>query len=586
VQCRWATLRVRCDAAAAMRGNATRYNHSPLRFSPNVNVSLNLRSELQDWLSAAIAQAAPGAVPAIGLERPKQAQHGDYATTVALQLAKPLRANPREVATRILAALKPSPLVESTEIAGAGFINIHLTPVARQAVVREIHARGALFGTSTAGHKRRVMIEFVSANPTGPLHVGHGRQAALGDALANVLAAQGWDVYREFYYNDAGEQINNLTRSVQARIRQLRDPDAPFPEAAYHGEYVRELARDYIAAHPEDPQGENAEAVRVSAVAALRREQDRDLAAFGVRFDNHYLESSLYTEGHVERTVEALVKSGQTYEQDGALWLKTTGYGDDKDRVMKKSDGAFTYFVPDVAYHVTKWARGFERVINVQGADHHSTVTRVRAGLRALAIGIPDGFPDYLLHQMVTVMRGGEEIKISKRAGSYVTVRDLIDEVGRDAVRFFFLLRKADSQLTFDIELAKAQTEENPVYYVQYAHARICSVLRQAQQAGIDRTTILQARLDPLTSAYENALLRLLADYPVVVEAAGRDLAPHAIPFYLKDLAAAFHSYYNAEHFLVKDPDLRLARLSLVAATGQVLKNGLALLGVAAPEQM
>jgi arginyl-tRNA synthetase len=586
VQCRWATLRVRCDAAAAMRGNATRYNHSPLRFSPNVNAPLNLRSELQDWLSAAIAQAAPGAVPAIGLERPKQAQHGDYATTVALQLAKPLRANPREVATRIVAALKPSPWVESTEIAGAGFINIHLTPVARQAVVREIHARGALFGTSTAGHQRRVMIEFVSANPTGPLHVGHGRQAALGDALANVLAAQGWDVYREFYYNDAGEQINNLTRSVQARIRQLRDPDAPFPEAAYHGEYVRELARDYIAAHPEDPQGENAEAVRVSAVAALRREQDRDLAAFGVRFDNHYLESSLYTEGHVERTVEALVKSGQTYEQDGALWLKTTGYGDDKDRVMKKSDGAFTYFVPDVAYHVTKWARGFERVINVQGADHHSTVTRVRAGLRALAIGIPDGFPDYLLHQMVTVMRGGEEIKISKRAGNYVTVRDLIDEVGRDAVRFFFLLRKADSQLTFDIELAKAQTEENPVYYVQYAHARICSVLRQAQQAGIDRTTILQARLDPLTSAYENALLRLLADYPVVVEAAGRDLAPHAIPFYLKDLAAAFHSYYNAEHFLVKDPDLRLARLSLVAATGQVLKNGLALLGVAAPEQM
>ncbi len=577
---------VRCGAAAAMRRNATRYNHSPFRFSPNVNAPFDLRSELQDWLSAAIAQAAPGAVPAIGLERPKQAQHGDYATTVALQLAKPLRANPREVATRIVAALKPSPWVESTEIAGAGFINIRLTPVARQAVVREIHARGALFGTSTAGHKRRVMIEFVSANPTGPLHVGHGRQAALGDALANVLAAQGWDVYREFYYNDTGEQINNLTRSVQARIRQLRDPDAPFPNAAYHGEYVRELARDYIATHPEDPQGENAEAVRVSAVAALRREQDRDLAAFGVRFDNYYLESSLYTEGHVERTVEALVKSGQTYEQDGALWLKTTGYGDDKDRVMKKSDGAFTYFVPDVAYHVTKWARGFERVINVQGADHHSTVTRVRAGLRALAIGIPDGFPDYLLHQMVTVMRGGEEVKISKRAGSYVTVRDLIDEVGRDAVRFFFLMRKADSQLTFDIELAKVQTEENPVYYVQYAHARICSVLRQAQQAGIDRTTILQARLDPLTSAYENALLRLLADYPVMVEAASRDLAPHAIPFYLKDLAAAFHSYYNAEHFLVKDPDLRLARLSLVAATGQVLKNGLALLGVAAPEQM
>jgi arginyl-tRNA synthetase len=525
-------------------------------------------------------------LPAVLLERPKQAQHGDYATTVALQLAKPLRANPREVATRIVAALEPSPWVESTEIAGAGFINIHLTRIARQATIREIHARGPQFGTGTAGRKRRVMVEFVSANPTGPLHVGHGRQAALGDALANVLAAQGWDVSREFYYNDAGEQINNLTRSVQARIRQLRDPDSPFPEAAYHGEYVRELARDYVAVHPDDTLGENVESVRIFAVAALRREQDRDLAAFGVRFDNYYLESSLYTDGHVERTVDALVKSGQTYERDGALWLKTTGYGDDKDRVMKKSDGAFTYFVPDVAYHVTKWARGFERVINVHGADHHSTITRVRAGLRALAIGTPDEFPDYLLHQMVTVMRGGEEIKISKRAGSYVTVRDLLDEVGRDAVRFFFLMRKADSQLTFDVELAKAQTEENPVYYVQYAHARICSVLRQAQQAGIDHAAIVQAGLDPLTSPYESALLRLLADYPVAVETAGRDLAPHLIAFYLKDLAAAFHSYYNAEHFLVKDPDLRLARLSLVAATGQVLKNGLALLGVTAPEQM
>ena len=551
-----------------------------------MNAPLDLRSALQDWLSAAIAQAAPGAPAAVGLERPKQSQHGDYATTIALQLAKPLRANPREVAARIVAALAPSPWVESTTIAGAGFININLTWRARQAVVTEIHARGAAFGAGTSGGGRRVMIEFVSANPTGPLHVGHGRQAALGDALANVLATLGWDVYREFYYNDAGEQINNLTRSVQARIAQLRDPAAPFPEAAYHGEYVREIARDYVAAHPADPLGEDAEAVRLYAVAALRREQDLDLAAFGVRFDNYYLESSLYTDGHVEQTVDALVASGQTYEQDGALWLKTTGYGDDKDRVMKKSGGAYTYFVPDVAYHVTKWRRGFGRVINVQGADHHSTVTRVRAGLRAMDAGIPDGYPDYLLHQMVTVMRAGEEVKISKRAGSYVTVRDLIDEVGRDAVRFFFLMRKADSQLTFDIELAKSQTEENPVYYVQYAHARICSVLRQAEQAGIAGGEILAARLDPLTSEYESVLLRLLADYPVTIETAGRDLAPHLIPFYLKDLAAAFHSYYNAEHFLVKDPDLRLARLSLVAATGQVLKNGLALLGVSAPEQM
>ncbi len=551
-----------------------------------MNASPDLRASLQSWISDAIAQTVPGSAPVLALERPKQAQHGDFATTVALQLAKPMRMNPREVATRIVAALKPSPWVASTDIAGAGFINIHLTPAARQSVIRDIHARGAAFGTGTAGAGRRVMVEFVSANPTGPLHLGHGRQAALGDALANVLGAQGWDVYREFYYNDAGEQINNLTRSVQARIRQMRDPDAPFPEAAYHGEYVREVAAAYVVANPDDRQGEDADRVRRYAVAALREEQDADLAAFGVRFDNYYLESSLYSDGHVGKTVDALVQSGQTYEQDGALWLKTTGHGDDKDRVMKKSDGSFTYFVPDVAYHVTKWKRGFGQVINVQGADHHSTVTRVRAGLQALGIGIDDGYPSYLLHQMVTVMRGGEEVKISKRAGSYVTLRELIDEVGRDAVRFFFLMRKADSHLTFDIDLAKARTEENPVYYVQYAHARLCSVARQAAQAGVKSAAVLAAPLEPLTSDYEYAVLRLLSDYPLVIEAAGRDLAPHLIPFYLRELAGAFHTYYNAEHFLVEDTGLRLARLSLVAATGQVLRNGLALMGVSAPEQM
>jgi arginyl-tRNA synthetase len=541
---------------------------------------------LQELLTAAVAHTAPDADPVVGIERPKQALHGDYATTVALQLAKSLRANPRDVAGRILTALPASPWVESTEIAGAGFINIRLTPAARQTIVHRIHSEKERFGESNIAAGRRVMIEFVSANPTGPLHVGHGRQAAIGDALASILAAQGWDVYREFYYNDAGEQINNLTKSVQARIRQLDDADAPFPESGYHGEYVREIARDYRAAHPDDPNAENAEGVRAFAVAALRREQDLDLAAFGVRFDNYYLESSLYTDGLVERTVGDLERSGRTYRQDGALWLRTTEFGDDKDRVMQKSDGGYTYFVPDVAYHVTKWQRGFGRVINVQGADHHSTVTRVRAGLSALGAGIPQGYPDYLLHQMVTVMRGGTEIKISKRAGSYVTVRDLIDEVGRDAVRFFFLMRKADSQLTFDIELAKSQTEENPVYYVQYAHARIASVMRQAAQAGVALAELAGAPLDPLTSPYESALLRLLADYPVLVEAAARDLAPHIIPFYLKDLAAAFHTYYNAEHFLVEEPRLRFARLSLVAATGQVLRNALALIGVSAPEQM
>jgi arginyl-tRNA synthetase len=551
-----------------------------------VNASPDLRTSLTGWLADAIAEAVPGSAPALALERPKQAQHGDYATSVALQLAKPLKMNPREVANRIIAALKPVPWVASSDIAGAGFINIHLTPAARQSVVGDIHAQRERYGSGATGAGQRVMVEFVSANPTGPLHLGHGRQAALGDALANVLAAQGWEVYREFYYNDAGEQINNLTRSVQARIRQFREPGAPLPESAYHGEYVRELAAAYVAAHPDDPEGRDAEQVRRYAVAALRHEQDVDLAAFGVRFDNHYLESSLYADGRVERTARALVEAGKTYEEDGALWLKTTAYGDDKDRVMRKSDGSYTYFVPDVAYHVTKWDRGFARVINVQGADHHSTVTRVRAGLQALGMGMPKDFPSYLLHQMVTVVRGGEEVKISKRAGSYVTLRDLIDEVGRDAVRYFFLMRKADSQLTFDIELAKSKSEENPVYYVQYAHARICSVRRQAEQAGVATEGLPAADLAPLQSPYEGTLLRLLADYPGVVEAAGRDLAPHLIPFYLKDLAAAFHTYYNAEHFLVVDAGLRLARLSLVAATGQVLRNGLTLLGVSAPEQM
>ena len=554
-----------------------------------MNAPTDLRSDLQHWLASAVAQAAPGQHPEITIERPRQAQHGDFATSVALQLAKPLKANPRAVAQMIIAALTPSPWVDTVEIAGAGFLNIRLTRAARLGVIHRIHAEGERFGCGVAGDGRRVMIEFVSANPTGPLHVGHGRQAALGDALANVLESQGWDVYREFYYNDAGEQINNLTKSVQARIRQIADPDSPFPQDAYHGEYVREIAHDYVAAYPSDPNGDDAEAVRTFAVAALRREQDLDLAAFAVRFDNYYLESSLYIDGSVDTTVDALVRSGETYEHEGALWLKTTNHGDDKDRVMKKSGGSYTYFVPDVAYHVNKWKRGFGRVINVQGADHHSTVTRVRAGLHALGMGIPQGYPDYLLHQMVTVMRGGEEVKISKRAGSYVTVRDLIDEVGRDAVRFFFLMRKADSQLTFDIELAKAQTEENPVYYVQYAHARIASVLRQAAHDGLTRDAIVAAApeaLDLLGSPYETTLLRLLADYPLIVDSAARDLAPHLIAFYLKDLASAFHSYYNAEHFLVPDESLRLARLSLVVASGQVIRNGLALLGVSAPESM
>ncbi len=546
------------------------------------------RSELAACLRAAIARVAPGQpVLPLPLERPKQAQHGDYASNVALQLGKTLKRNPRELATAVAAAIEPSPWLERVEVAGAGFINLFLSPAARQAVVTRILDQIDHYGRAAAAMSGRAMVEFVSANPTGPLHVGHGRGAAVGDAIATLLEWQRLEVHREFYYNDTGAQIANLALSVQARVRQAYDPDVPFPEDGYRGEYIRDIAAAYCSAHPDDHAANDLDAIRRFAVAALRREQDSDLAAFGVRFDHYYLESSLYADGNVQATVDRLVANGKTYEKDGALWLKTTEYGDDKDRVMRRSDGSFTYFVPDIAYHVTKWERGFGRVVNEQGADHHSTIVRVRAGLQALEMGIPEGYPDYVLHQMVTVMKGGEEIKISKRAGDYVTVRDLIDEVGRDAVRFFLLMRKADSQLTFDVDLARSQSEENPVYYVQYVHARVCSVL---EKAGIPRAAapamLKDADLSALTSPYEQALLRRLADFPDEIAVAARELAPHLITFYLKELAAQFHSYYNAEQFLVDDPVLRRARLALVVATGQVVRNGLDVLGVSAPEKM
>ena len=545
------------------------------------------RSELAACLHAAIARVAPGQpVLQLSLERPKQAQHGDYASNAALQLGKALKRNPRELATAVAAAIEPSPWLERVEVAGAGFINLFLSPAARQAVVTRILDQTNRYGCAAA-MSGRAMVEFVSANPTGPLHVGHGRGAAVGDAIATLLEWQGLEVHREFYYNDAGAQIANLVLSVQARVRQTYDPDVSFPEDGYRGEYIRDIAAAYCSTHPDDHAANDLEAIRRFAVAALRREQDSDLAAFGVRFDHYYLESSLYADGNVQATVDRLVAKGKTYEKDGALWLKTTEYGDDKDRVMRRSDGSFTYFVPDIAYHVTKWERGFGRVVNEQGADHHSTIVRVRAGLQALEMGIPEGYPDYVLHQMVTVMKGGEEMKIIKRAGDYVTVRDLVDEVGRDAVRFFLLMRKADSQLTFDVDLARSQSEENPVYYVQYVHARVCSVL---EKAGILRATapamLKDADLSALTSPYEQALLRRLADFPDELAVAARELAPHLITFYLKELAAQFHSYYNAEQFLVDDPVLRNARLALVVATGQVVRNGLGVLGVSAPEKM
>ena len=551
-------------------------------------MQVDAREKIEQALKDAIRKELPEAgdlTPT--LTRPRNPDHGDFATPEALNLAKRTRQNPRKLAETIAGATEAAlgDIVSAVEVAGPGFINFRLVPAARAAIVPRVLAMRGGFGQSDTHRGRRVMIEFVSANPTGPLHVGHGRQAALGDAIARLFESQGYAVTREFYYNDAGAQIQNLALSVRARAHELLGKHAAFPEDGYRGDYIRELAQRYLDEVGHDLS--DIESIRRFAVAELRKEQDRDLQAFGVKFDHYYLESSLYTDGRVDATVAKLAASGSTYEHEGALWLKTTEHGDDKDRVMRKSDGGYTYFVPDIAYHVTKFERGFAKAINVQGSDHHGTVTRVRAGLQALGIGVPPGYPDYVLHKMVTVMRGGEEVKISKRAGSYVTLRDLIDEVGKDAVRFFLVSRKADSEFVFDIDLARSQSEENPVYYVQYAHARVCSVLRQAGIALADAPSSLAgADLTPLTSPYENALLRRIADFPSEVATAARDLAPHLITFYLKNLAQEFHSYYNAERILVADEKEKRARLALVVAAGQVLRNGLTVLGISAPLQM
>jgi arginyl-tRNA synthetase len=545
-------------------------------------VSTQIKAHLSELLTTALATVAP-LQPAslVFLERPKQSAHGDYACNLAMQLSRIVKRNPRELAQQLIAALPPSDWVAKTEIAGPGFINFYLKPEAKQQVVGDIFTAKGAYGRSSRMHGQKVMVEFVSANPTGPLHVGHGRQAVLGDAIAALLQAQDWEVSREYYYNDAGVQIRNLGLSVQARARELLGKSIDFPEDGYQGEYIAELAQRYLDAGAKD--ADDLEAVTSFAVQELRREQDSDLAAFGVRFDTYFLESSLYTDGRVEQTVKALVAAGHTFEKDGALWLRTTDYGDDKDRVMRKSDGSYTYFVPDVAYHLTKWERGFKHVVNVQGTDHHSTVTRVRAGLQALEHGIPRGYPDYVLHNMVTVMKGGEEVKLSKRAGSYVTLRYLIDEVGRDATRFFLISRRGDTEFVFDVDLAKSQSEENPVYYVQYAHARICSVLRQW---GGDETTLPGVDLKPLVGDRELALLNILGDFPEALEIAAREFAPYQIAFYLREVAGVFHSYYNAERVLVADEAVKLSRLALIAAIRQVLANGLELLGVSAPTSM
>jgi arginyl-tRNA synthetase len=553
-----------------------------------------LREALQTVFAQLVAgtgQAAPDAT----FETPKQASHGDLAVTAAMPLARALKKNPREIAAELVQRLQQQPAVQrwvaALEIAGPGFVNLRLAPAAKQAVVAEVLAGGARYGTSAARQGERVMVEFVSANPTGPLHVGHGRNAALGDCICNLLASQGHAVLREFYYNDAGVQINTLATSTLARLQGLKPGDEAWPEAAYNGDYIADIAADFAAQKTVSADDRSTTAsgdaadidgLREFAVAYLRHEQDLDLRAFGVHFDHYYLESSLYSDGRVADTVQRLVASGKTYEKDGALWLKTTDYGDDKDRVMRKSDGTYTYFVPDVAYHLAKFERGYGKVINVQGTDHHGTVARVRAGLQAAGAGIPAGYPDYVLYKMITVMRGGQEVKISKRAGSYVTLRDLIEWTSRDAVRFFLISRKSDTEFVFDIDLALKANDENPVFYVQYAYARICSVL--AQYTG--ERAFAGADLSLLTAPTEAMLMLKLAEYPGMLARAAAEFAPHDVAFYLRDLAAAFHGYYAAERFLVDDAALARARMALLAATAQVLKNALAVLGVSAPETM
>ena len=563
---------------------------------------LPVKDFLRDQVLQALAVlqqngSVPESVPTgFVIERTRSKDHGDFAANAALLMSKAAGKKPRELAEALVGALPASAQIAKVEIAGPGFINFFLSPEAYRAQVRDVLAQGAAYGRSNAGGGKKVQIEFVSANPTGPLHVGHGRGAAVGDCLARLLEATGWNVSREFYYNDAGQQIENLATSVQLRAQGVAPGDAGWPEDGYRGDYINDVAQSYLAGdtvHADDRDVTGAkdpndrEAIRQFAVAYLRREQDLDLREFAVAFDVFYLESSLYTEGKVEETVKVLVDAGHTYEQDGALWLRTTDYGDDKDRVMRKAAGGYTYFLPDIAYHLTKWQRGFGRVINEQGADHHSTVMRVRAGLQALDVGIPKGWPEYVLHQMVTVMRGGEEVKLSKRAGSYVTLRDLIDEVGRDATRWFLTSRKADSQLTFDIDVAREQSNDNPVYYVQYAHARVCSVRRQLGERGLEwnRANGL-ARLDRLDTVHEQDVMTALSRFPELVEIAATNLEPHLVATYLSELAATFHAWYNAHHFIVDDADLRDARLTLAEAARVVLANGLDLLGMNAPESM
>jgi len=554
-----------------------------------------LQQALQQLVNEGTLSSVEGVSPQI--DHTRDPSHGDLATNLALVLAKTAGLPPRELATKLVAALPTNSIIAKTDIAGPGFINFTLSQASHTEIIGTILYAGADYGSIPVEANNKVQVEFVSANPTGPLHVGHGRGAAIGDCLCRLLTATGWTVHREFYYNDAGQQIMNLALSVQARAKGLAPEDADWPADGYQGDYIIDLAKAFIAGDAVSAADrditasgniENLDDIREFAVAWLRREQDADLQAFGVSFDEYFLESSLYASGAVDTTVERLIEGGYTYEDGGALWLKSTAFGDDKDRVMRKREGGYTYFVPDVAYHHNKWERGYQRVINEQGADHHSTITRVRAGLQGLDEGIPEGWPEYVLHQMVTVMRDGAEVKLSKRAGSYVTLRDLIDWVGKDATRFFLAARAASSQLTFDIDLALTQSNENPVFYIQYAHARVCSVKNKAldiDQAWSPKYGL--AHLETLQESEELALALALTKYPEVVAGAASRLEPHDVANYLRDVAALFHSFYNAHKMLdSENAPLSTARLALAEATRIVIANGLGLLGVSAPESM
>jgi arginyl-tRNA synthetase len=574
---------------------------------------IDVKSHLAALLERALEQVAPGTSASVALERPKVAEHGDFSCNLALQLAKPLKRNPRDVAQALVSALPASPVMERAEIAGAGFINLFLRPDAKRNVVRRVLMQGDAYGRLAVGQGRKVQVEFVSANPTGPLHVGHGRGAAYGASLANVLAAAGFDVQREFYVNDAGRQMDILALSTWLRYLALQGVIVPFPPNAYQGEYVREMAAAIAAAHGKryvrDAQRvmhgvpaleEDAEAYLDALIANARQvlgedyayvhgyaltEQlgdcRNDLQEFGVTFDHWFSERSLYEAGHVERALVRLQAAGHLYVQDGAKWFRSTAFGDEKDRVVQRDNGQYTYFASDIAYHLNKFERGFDLVIDVWGADHHGYIPRVKGALSAM--GLDPARLVVALVQFAVLYRDGKKASMSTRAGEFVTLRELRQEVGNDAARFFYILRKSDQHLDFDLDLAKSQSTDNPVYYVQMAHARICSVL---EEWGGYLPELGEADLSALTMPQELALMRQLMELPQAIEDAARDHAPHLIAFYLKDLAAGLHSYYNSVRFLVDDEQVRLGRLALVAAVGQVLRSGLQMLGVSAPRKM